>query len=30
MRSRDNRFQTAFQRPNRSGSARQVMVWIVK
>ena len=28
--SLSNRFQTLFQWPNRSGSARQVMLWTVK
>ena len=28
--SRQNRFQILFQLPNRSGSARQVMLWTVK
>ena len=28
--SRENRFQTAFQSPNRSGRARQAMLWTVK
>ena len=27
--SRQNRFQMLFQLPNRSGSARQVMLWTV-
>ena len=27
---RSNRFQTLFQFPNRSGRARQVMLWTVK
>src|ERR1700756_684445 len=28
--SRQNRFQTLFQLPNRSGNARQVMLWTGK